>query len=151
MTPAGVLRSAGGWARPTVAATPTAIALAEAHSPFLRGILHRRPEIAPDLAAQGLAAVLDKAAQASAAEPDAALALRRERQVVALAVALADLAGAPFEMVTRALSDFADRALDRPRCGERRLPVRVDCVGDREESVFPDADDSGRDGRHPAD
>ena len=90
-----------------------AIALAEAHSPFLRGILHRRPEISDDLAAKGLAALLADAAAASAAEPDASLALRRERQVVALGVALADLAGAPFEEVTRALSDFADRALDR--------------------------------------
>jgi len=90
-----------------------AIALAEAHSPFLRGILHRRPEISDDLAAKGLAALLADAAAASAAEPDAGLALRRERQAVALGVALTDLAGAPFEEVTRALSDFADRALDR--------------------------------------
>ncbi len=101
----------------TVAALPLsldrAIALAEAHSPFLRGILHRRPHIATDLASRGLAAVLAEAAEASAAEPDAGLALRRERQVVALATALADLAGASFEQVTTALSDFADRALDR--------------------------------------
>lgn len=101
----------------TVAASPLsldrAIALAEAHSPFLRGILHRRPQIAADLASRGLSAVLAEAAEASAAEPDAGLALRRERQVVALATALADLAGASFEQVTRALSDFADRALGR--------------------------------------
>jgi len=90
-----------------------AVALAEAHSPFLRGILHRRPEIAADLASNGLATVLAEAAAASAAEPDAGFALRRERPVVALAVALADLAGAPFEEVTKGLSDFADRALNR--------------------------------------
>jgi glutamate-ammonia-ligase adenylyltransferase len=101
----------------TVAAKPLlldrAIALATAHSPFLRGILRRRPEVAEKLAAQGLAAVLAEAERASVAEPDVANALRRERQVVALAVALADLAGAPFEQVTSSLSDFADRALNR--------------------------------------
>ena len=101
----------------TVAGSPLsldrAVALAEAHSPFLRGILHRRPEIADDLASKGLATVLAEAAEASAAEPDAGFALRRERQVVALAVALADLAGASFEEVTKGLSDFADHALDR--------------------------------------
>ena len=101
----------------TVAPNPRsldqAVALAEAHSPFLRGILHRRPEIAADLASNGLATVLAEAAAASAAEPDAGFALRRERPVVALAVALADLAGAPFEEVTKGLSDFADRALNR--------------------------------------
>jgi len=101
----------------TVAPNPRsleqAVALAETHSPFLRGILHRRPEIAADLASNGLATLLAEAAAASAAEPDAGFALRRERQVVALAVALADLAGAPFEEVTKGLSEFADRALDR--------------------------------------
>jgi len=101
----------------TVAGKPLlldrAVALAEGHSPFLRGILRRRPELVEKLATQGLAAVLAEAAQASAAEPDAAIALRRERQIVALAVALADLGGASFEEVTRALSDFADRALGR--------------------------------------
>ena len=101
----------------TVAAKPLlidrAVRLAEGHSPFLRGILRRRPELVEKLAAQGLAAVLAEAAQASAAEPDAAIALRRERQVVALSVALADLGGVSFEEVTRALSDFADRALGR--------------------------------------
>jgi len=101
----------------TVAAAPRsldrAIALAETHSPFLRGLLRRRPDIPAKLAENGLAAVLAEAEMLSAADPDTSAALRRERQVVALAVALADLAGASFEEVTRALSDFADRALDR--------------------------------------
>lgn len=101
----------------TVAAKPLpldrAVALAEMHSPFLRGILRRRPDVVEKLAADGLAAVLGEAAQVSAADPDVGAALRRERQVVALGVALADLAGASFEEVTRALTDFADRALDR--------------------------------------
>jgi glutamate-ammonia-ligase adenylyltransferase len=90
-----------------------AVALAEAHSPFLRQALRRRPDIPERLAADGLVAVLAAAEAISSADPDVAGALRRERQVVALAVALADLAGASFETVTRALSDFADRALDR--------------------------------------
>ena len=101
----------------TVAAKPLslgrAVKLAEAHSPFLRAILHRRPELVGQLAEKGLAAVLATAAQEAAAEPDDGIALRRERQAVALAVALADLGGASFEEVTRALTDFADRALDR--------------------------------------
>ena len=101
----------------SVAAKPLvldrAVALAEACSPFLRGALRRRPDVVEQLATQGLAAVLAEAAAASDADENIARALRHERQVVALAVALADLAGAPFETVTRALSDFADRALDR--------------------------------------
>jgi glutamate-ammonia-ligase adenylyltransferase len=90
-----------------------ALALAEGHSPFLRLGLRRRPDVAERLASDGLAAVLAEAESLSNADPDVAGALRRERQVVALAVALADLAGASFETVTRALSHFADRALDR--------------------------------------
>ena len=90
-----------------------AVALAEACSPFLRTALRRRPDVVDRLAAEGLGAVLREAAAASQADEDVVRALRQERQVVALAVALADLAGASFETVTRALSDFADRALDR--------------------------------------
>ena len=101
----------------TVAALPLAldhaIALAEQDSPFLRGLLRRRRDVVDGLAADGLEAVLAKTAAQSDADPDVAGALRRERQAVALAVALADLMGASFETVTRALSDFADRALDR--------------------------------------
>jgi glutamate-ammonia-ligase adenylyltransferase len=90
-----------------------AVALAEAYSPFLRQVIRRRPDVAKRLAATGLATVLAEAQAESDADLDVGRALRRERQVVALAVALADLAGASFETVTRALSDFADRALDR--------------------------------------
>jgi glutamate-ammonia-ligase adenylyltransferase len=86
---------------------------AEAFSPFLRGLIARRRDIVDSVASVGLVATLAEAEAASRADPDTPRALRRERQAVALAVALADLAGAPFEVVTRALSDFADRALDR--------------------------------------
>jgi len=75
--------------------------------------MRRRPDVIDGLARDGLAATLAAAEAAARDDPDTGRALRRERQVVALAVALADLAGASFETVTRALSDFADRALDR--------------------------------------
>ena len=100
-----------------VAANPLpldrAVSLAEAHSPFLRGILRRRRDLVERLGSEGLAAVLAEAERVSRADGDVARALRQERQEVALAVALADLAGAALETVTHALSDFADRALDR--------------------------------------
>ncbi|MDO6413837.1 bifunctional [glutamine synthetase] adenylyltransferase/[glutamine synthetase]-adenylyl-L-tyrosine phosphorylase [Sphingomonas sp. BIUV-7] len=91
----------------------SAIALAEAHAPFLRRLVARRRDVVDRLAAEGLAATLAAARAEGDAERDDGLALRRERQAVALAVALADLAGASFETVTAALSAFADHALDR--------------------------------------
>jgi glutamate-ammonia-ligase adenylyltransferase len=90
-----------------------AIERAETFSPFLRGLITRRRDVIDTLEAHGLDAALEQAAATGRENKDAAQALRRERQAVALAVALADLAGASFETVTRALSDFADRALDR--------------------------------------
>jgi glutamate-ammonia-ligase adenylyltransferase len=90
-----------------------AIDRAAAFSPFLRGLITRRADVVAIVEGQGLPAALAWAEAASADDPDTARALRRERQAVALSVALADLAGAPFETVTRALSDFADHALDR--------------------------------------
>jgi glutamate-ammonia-ligase adenylyltransferase len=90
-----------------------AVALAEACSPFLRQAMGRRPDVVDRLASDGLETVLRAARKLSDDDPDTAHALRVERQAVALAVALADLSGAAFETVTRALSDFADHALDR--------------------------------------
>ncbi|WP_294394849.1 bifunctional [glutamine synthetase] adenylyltransferase/[glutamine synthetase]-adenylyl-L-tyrosine phosphorylase [uncultured Sphingomonas sp.] len=90
-----------------------AIALADAESPFLRGLMRKRPEVVEALHARGLAATLAALPPADPANPDFMAALRRERQSVALAIALADLGGLPFEAATRALSDFADHALDR--------------------------------------
>ena len=89
-----------------------AILRAEAESPFLRMLLRRRRDVADRLAEAGLDAALAHAAESSR-DADVARSLRLERQGVALAVALADLAGAPLETVMYALSDFADRALDR--------------------------------------
>ncbi|UAK24247.1 bifunctional [glutamate--ammonia ligase]-adenylyl-L-tyrosine phosphorylase/[glutamate--ammonia-ligase] adenylyltransferase [Sphingomonas nostoxanthinifaciens] len=98
---------------PDPAALDRAIARASATSPFLRGLIVRRGAIVERLAADGLISTLAEARAESASDSDIAHALRRERQAVALAVALADLAGASFETVTHALSDFADHALDR--------------------------------------
>ncbi|MEH3106004.1 MAG: bifunctional [glutamine synthetase] adenylyltransferase/[glutamine synthetase]-adenylyl-L-tyrosine phosphorylase [Sphingomonas fennica] len=91
-----------------------ALARIDDHAPFLRQLVRQRPEIvAATVGEGGLPAALAEA-RADAADRPVAEALRRERQGVALAVALADLAGAaPLEAVCAALSDFADRALDR--------------------------------------
>lgn len=90
-----------------------ALACAERHSPFLRGLGAEWPELAPTLAREGLPRLLHAVRGASIGERDQGRALRRERQQVALAVALADLAGAPLEETMAALSAFADDALDR--------------------------------------
>ena len=111
----------------TVAGNPRsldqAVVLAEAHSPFLRA--HSPPT--PRSRRQrwrrtGLAAVLAEAERVSSRTiPTSGVALRRERQVVALAVALADLAGASFEDVTHALERFR-RSCARSCDRRRRLP-----------------------------
>ncbi len=79
-------------------------------------------------------AALDEAARAAEAADLRALmaALRHAKRRVALAVALADIAGAwPLERVTRALSDFAEAALGaavryllRDAAGKGRLRLR---------------------------
>ena len=84
-----------------------ALARAERHSPFLRGLIERHPT-AVDRIGSG-----DFSIAASEEQP-IARALRLERQQLALAVAIGDLAGLlSFEQATAALSDFADAALDR--------------------------------------
>ncbi|WP_420141629.1 bifunctional [glutamate--ammonia ligase]-adenylyl-L-tyrosine phosphorylase/[glutamate--ammonia-ligase] adenylyltransferase [Sphingomonas sp.] len=90
-----------------------AVSRAEADAPFLRRLLRARPQVVEALAASGFAGALAGRVRADPADPAFAGALRRERQDVALTVALADLAGETFEATTRALSDFADDALDR--------------------------------------
>ena len=95
------------------AALEQAAARAENDAPFLRRLIARRPEVVARLFDEGLEATLAAARTESVSDTDVVRALRLERQAVALAVALVDLAGAPLEVVTRALSDFADAALDR--------------------------------------
>lgn len=88
-----------------------AIARAERHAPFLRGLVRREPELVERMAGTGFeAALADSMARLDPAQP--ARSLRAARQGVALTVALADLAGAwPLEQVTAALTGFADAAL----------------------------------------
>ena len=90
-----------------------AIARAEAHAPFLANALGRLPDLAALLAAGEGEKALAWAKAAGAGIDDVPVALRREKQALALALAIGDLAGAfPLLRVTGELSDFADRALD---------------------------------------
>ena len=83
------------------------------HAPFLAAALERHPDLVEQLDRQGLEATLavirDRHADAPVSE-----ALRRQKNALALVLALADLADmVPVEKVTHVLSDFADEALDR--------------------------------------
>ncbi|PZU50695.1 MAG: bifunctional [glutamate--ammonia ligase]-adenylyl-L-tyrosine phosphorylase/[glutamate--ammonia-ligase] adenylyltransferase [Sphingomonas sp.] len=86
-------------------------ARAEAHSPFLRGLIRREGELLERMQAEGFDAALGAAlARLDPARPFPSV--REARGGVALTVALADLAGAwRLEQVTGALTDFADTAL----------------------------------------
>ncbi|MCP3734826.1 bifunctional [glutamine synthetase] adenylyltransferase/[glutamine synthetase]-adenylyl-L-tyrosine phosphorylase [Sphingomonas sp. RP10(2022)] len=87
-----------------------AVARARDHAPFLALLLDREPVLAGQLAA----GVLD--IHATSATPDMPVArqLRLDRRALALTVGIGDLAGAlDLTGVTHALTDFADRALDR--------------------------------------
>ncbi|MGE5723243.1 MAG: bifunctional [glutamine synthetase] adenylyltransferase/[glutamine synthetase]-adenylyl-L-tyrosine phosphorylase [Sphingomonadales bacterium] len=90
-----------------------AIERARAHSPFLRQQLDAQIAVAEALISGGVDEAL-RAAHAAGEGVDLATALRRERSAVALALAIGDLAGLlSLEQVVIALSDLADRALDR--------------------------------------
>jgi glutamate-ammonia-ligase adenylyltransferase len=87
-------------------------ARADAHSPFLRGLIRREAGLLAEMESQGFDAALE-AALARLDPSDPAPTLRQARAGVALTVAMADLSGAwPLEQVTAALSRFADTALD---------------------------------------
>jgi glutamate-ammonia-ligase adenylyltransferase len=89
-----------------------AIARATAHSPFLREALAARPEIGEAFLQRGALGAAQAALSADGR--DLASELRRQRQGLALAVALGDISGdLSLEQVTRLLSDFADNAIDR--------------------------------------
>jgi glutamate-ammonia-ligase adenylyltransferase len=89
-----------------------ALVRARAHSPFLRDLLDRGGPVAEALEAGDLEAALAAAALTSG--EDATIALRRERSAFALALAIGDLAGLlALQEVTAALSDLADRSLNR--------------------------------------
>jgi glutamate-ammonia-ligase adenylyltransferase len=90
-----------------------AIARARAHAPYLAGALDRLPELTEILASGDGGGALAWARAAGSNVDDVGTALRREKQALALALAIGDLAGAfPLLQVTGELSAFADRALD---------------------------------------
>lgn len=90
-----------------------AIARARAHAPYLSSALDRLPALTERLAAGQGDAALDWARAAGEGAPSVGAALRREKQALALALAIGDLAGAfPLLKVTGELSALADRALD---------------------------------------
>ncbi len=91
---------------------------AVAHAPYLRRLIERRPDLnaaGEDWADRLVADALATAAQIAAAPPpieDGMRTLRRAKDAVHLATALADLSRKwPLERVTGALTDFADAAL----------------------------------------
>lgn len=87
-------------------------ARAERHAPFLASAMERNPDLVCLLQTSGVSATLLRIEQRYAAMP-AAEGLRRWKNALAMVLALGDLAGMiTVDEVTRALSDFADQALD---------------------------------------
>ncbi|MGZ2412187.1 [glutamine synthetase] adenylyltransferase / [glutamine synthetase]-adenylyl-L-tyrosine phosphorylase [Sphingomonas sp. F9_3S_D5_B_2] len=102
---------------------PAAVDRAIRFSPFLRSAIDAAPRIVETFLAEGAIAASDAALAERADSID--VELRRQRQGLALAVALGDLCGElPLEEVTRLLSDFADRAIHRAVAAaiEERVP-----------------------------
>lgn len=90
-----------------------AIGRARDHAPFLCRALDRLPDIEALLAAGRIEDAIAAATAMGEGVDDTAVALRRERLALALALAIGDLAGAlPLARVVGELSTFADRALD---------------------------------------
>lgn len=91
-----------------------ALQRAEGHAPFLRHAIERNPDLTALLAGGDLDGALALAMRRGDEADSVAAGLRRERAALALVLAVGDLAGLlGMEQVTRALSDLADRALDR--------------------------------------
>ncbi|MET0179190.1 MAG: glutamine-synthetase adenylyltransferase, partial [Novosphingobium sp.] len=91
----------------------SALTRARAEAPFLAAALETMPELGETLAAGRIDEALALARAAGEGAPDTAVALRRERRALALALAIGDLAGAlSLARVMADLSAFADRALD---------------------------------------
>ena len=88
-----------------------ALRRASGHSPFLRESIASRPEIADAFLSLGSGAATELALQSTGG--DLSATLRRQRQGLALAVALGDLSGEfSLDQVTQLLSTFADQAID---------------------------------------
>jgi glutamate-ammonia-ligase adenylyltransferase len=89
-----------------------ALRRAREHSPFLRDSINAFADIADTFLKLGASAAANLALQSTG--DDLSASLRRQRQALALAVALGDLSGEfALEQVTRLLSDFADSAIDQ--------------------------------------
>jgi glutamate-ammonia-ligase adenylyltransferase len=102
-----------------------ALARARAHAPYLRLQLERFPEVAQALGRGDVEAAIAAGARAGDNAPDLAAALRRERNALSTALGIGDLAGiVPLERLSAALSDLADRSLDRALAAavEQRTP-----------------------------
>ena len=122
-------KAADGW-RETLAAAWPALAPVAAASPYLAGLMRRRPERLRGLLEARpetrLAAIL-AAAEAVADQPDfetARQALRALKAELHLLTALCDLSGAwDLDAVTGALTDFADAALRAALAQAARIEV----------------------------
>ncbi|MEA3032736.1 MAG: [glutamine synthetase] adenylyltransferase / [glutamine synthetase]-adenylyl-L-tyrosine, partial [Sphingomonadales bacterium] len=91
-----------------------ALARARAFSPYLALQLDRFPLVAEALGGGDVEGALALAGGAGDDAPDLGAALRRERNALSAALAVGDLASAiPLERLTAALSDLADRSLER--------------------------------------
>ena len=91
-----------------------ALARARENAPFLRVQAERWPEVEEALRIGDFDEAVDRATKSGLGAANEAAALRWERSALALAVAIADLAGASdLGGVVHTLSDFADRAIER--------------------------------------
>jgi len=102
-----------------------ALRRARACSPYLRAQLSQFPQVGQALGRGDVDGALAQAAAAGEGAPALAAALRRERNALAAALAVADLAGLiPLEALMAALSDLADRSLERALAAaiEERTP-----------------------------
>jgi glutamate-ammonia-ligase adenylyltransferase len=89
-----------------------AVERANTYSPFLRDTARRFPQVVSAFLEKGANPAISAALAIEAA--DVGAELRRQRTALALAVALGDLSSdLDLETVTRALSDYADDAIDR--------------------------------------
>lgn len=92
----------------------SALARAEAHSPFLSRAMARLPDLVAILQTGDAEGALAYARRAGDGAPDLGAALRREKLAMALALGIGDLAGVfPLLKVTGELTALADRALDQ--------------------------------------
>lgn len=106
------------------AARASALERARLHAPFLREAAAGLPAIVEEFLGRGAHRAIALALHRGEGE-DIGVLLRRRRRALALAVALGDLSGElTLEEVTKALSDFADGAIDAAlaRAFRERVP-----------------------------